>query len=298
MSAATGDHALLIESAGTATINSTISNNTFTAARGTHINRILNSTTASDTVILGNNISNTGVTPVGGGGAAIRLVGGNNAGISPSATFNIANNTMRDSLGTALAVNKLGGTGTFNGTITGNTVGLAAVANSGSAEGSGIFMLTDGAGSYTVTVTGNTVRQFGNYGILLQTGGSGVIGNGTMKAIVTSNTVSNPGTLTFPKNGVQLNAGVTAGDSYGVCLTLGGAGGANAITGTGTDSGTDFRLRQRQSTTVYLPGYAGATSDNAAVVSFVQGNNGGTPTGSALNTVPTTGGGFQGTCPF
>jgi hypothetical protein len=55
-------------------------------------------------------------------------------------------------------------------------------------------------------------------------------------------------------------------------------------------------LRQRQATTIRLPGYAGATNDNTAVVNFVVGNNsaGGTPTGLASNTVP-TGGGFTGT---
>ena len=106
MSPATGDHALLIESLNSAVINTTVQNSTFTAARGTHINRVLNSSASSDTVFTGNTISNTGVAAVSGGGAAIRLFGGNNIGINPSATFNIANNTMRDSLGTALAVNK------------------------------------------------------------------------------------------------------------------------------------------------------------------------------------------------
>ncbi len=289
MSATTGDHALLIESQGTAVINSTVTNNTFTAARGTHINRVLNSSMPSDTVITGNIISNAGVAPVSGGGAAIRVVGGNNTGINASATFNVANNTMQDSLGTAIAVNKLGGTGVFSGSITGNTIGVAATANSGSSQGSGIFMLTDGGGSYTATVTGNTVRQYGNYGIILQTGGSGTIGSGTLKATVTGNVVTNPGTLVFAKNGIHLNAGVTVGDTYGVCLALT----SNAITGTSTDGGTDFRLRQRQSTTVALPGYGGANNDLAAVVAFVQANNGGSPSGAA--TVSGSGGGFVGT---
>jgi hypothetical protein len=296
--AATGDNALSIESLNSAVINTTVQNSFFTAALGTHINRVLNGTGASDTVITGNTISNTGVAAVSGGGAAIRVFGGNNTGINANATFNIANNTMRDSRGAALAVNKLGGMGVFNGTITVNTVGVAGVANSGSSEGSGIFTLTDGSGPYTATLTGNTSRQYGNFGIFVQTGGSGVIGNGDMKVTATGNTVANPGTLVFAKNGAQLNGGVTPGDTYEVCLTLGGAGAlANAITSTGTDGGTDFRLRQRQATTVYLPGYVGANSNDAAVVSFVQGNNGGTPTGSATNTVP-TGGGFLGTCPF
>ena len=289
----------MIESQNSAIINSTVQDSTFTAARGTHIARIVNSSSASDTVITGNTISNTSVTPVSVG--AIRLAGGSNVGgINPSATFNIANNTMRDSLGTALAVNKLGGSGTFNGTIANNTVGDANVADSGSSQGSGISLRTDGTGSYTASVTGNTVRQYGNFGILFQTGGSGVIGSGNMKVTATGNTVSNPGTLVFAKNGVQLNGGVTPGDTYQICLTLGGTGAlANAITGTGTNGGADFQLRQRQSTTVYLPGYGGTPGDNNAVVNFAQANNDPVtiPSGSATNTFP-TGGGFQGTCPF
>ena len=74
---------------------------------------------------------------------------------------------------------------------------------------------------------------------------------------------------------------------------------ANSITGSGANAGTDFRLRQRQSTTVRLPGYAGANNDNTAVVTFVQGNNGGA-SGLASNTVGSGGGGFVGgggTCP-
>ena len=68
-----------------------------------------------------------------------------------------------------------------------------------------------------------------------------------MKVTATGNTVSNPGTLVFAKNGVQLNGGVTPGDTYQICLTLGGTGAlANAITGTGTNGGADFQLRQRQ----------------------------------------------------
>jgi hypothetical protein len=89
-----------------------------------------------------------------------------------------------------------------------------------------------------------------------------------------------------------------------LCAAIGGSGAlANSITGAGTNSvsdptTTDFRLRQRFATTVKLPGYAGAAGDTAAVVSFVQGNNGATPTGSATAAFPTSGGGFiNGTCP-
>lgn len=300
-------NALLIESLGTAVINCTITNNVFLSAPGTHINRVLNASTASDTIINGNNISNAGVAAVSGGGAAIRLFGGsNNATASTaddtnaSATFNISNNTMRDSRGTAIGVSKLGGSGMFVGTIANNIIGLSALSNSGSSEGSGISVVNDGpaGGSFTVAITDNAIRQFNNFGINLQLGGSGIVGASTLNATVTGNTVTNPGTLVFPKNGIQLNAGTTSGDTYTVNLTLGGAGAlSNTITGTGTDGGTDFRLRQRQATTVILPGYTGPARDDtdfdvAEVVAFVQANNDtvSVPSGSAASSSAMLGG--------
>ena len=137
------------------------------------------------------------------------------------------------------------------------------------------------SGTLTVTITGLP---------------SGVDGNAT----VTGNTASNPGTGGLPMNGIHLNGGTVPGDTYAICTKIGGAGAlANTITGSGANGGTDFRLRQRQSTTVRLPGYGGGNTDVAAVVTFEQGNNGGAPTGLASTNAP-PGGGFIGTgttCP-
>ena len=65
------------------------------------------------------------------------------------------------------------------------------------------------------------------------------------------------------------------------------------LSGSGANGGTDFRIRQRMSTTVRLPGYGGAATDTAAVVSFIQGRNTGAETGSATAQSP-PGGGFVG----
>jgi hypothetical protein len=106
----------------------------------------------------------------------------------------------------------------------------------------------------------------------------------------------------FPKNGIHFNVGTVSGDTFSTCAVIGGPGSlANAISSSGkAGSGSpgtdfDFRLRQRQATTIRLPGYAQATSNNAAVQAFVTAQNGadGTPVGEAQNTVP-TGGGFTG----
>ncbi|MBC8096166.1 MAG: hypothetical protein H7Y43_10165, partial [Akkermansiaceae bacterium] len=106
------------------------------------------------------------------------------------------------------------------------------------------------------------------------------------------------------------NIGTIPGDTYAVCAAIGGAGALrNTLVGSGRDGvpptgvgNIDFRLRQRQSTTIRLPGYAGGATDTAAVVAFIQGNNnlGGTPTGLTSVSSP-PGGGFTGgspaTCP-
>ncbi len=151
----------------------------------------------------------------------------------------------------------------------------------------------------TVSITGNQIRQYNNFGIELLTGGGASPTGGALNATITGNTVKEPGTGGLPMNGIHLNGGTVPGDTYQICASVGGAGAlANDITGSGANAGTDFRLRQRQATTVRLPGYGGANNNDAAVVTFVQANNVGAPSGLASNTVP-TGGGFVGgaACP-
>ena len=288
MNTATGSDGLLLETQNTAVINATVENNFFTFAIGDHFQYSNNSAAQTgDVVFTGNTITNTGVTAVSGGGG-IRFVGGSNiGGLNGSMTFNVSDNNIRDARGTTLAVNKLGGSGTFSGTIADNIVGATGASGSGSAEGSGIFVLADGTGTYTAAITGNTVRQYDNFGIFMQTGGSGVVGSAAMNITVTGNTVAEPepvGPGSLATNGFHLNGGVSVGDTYQICVSLSG----NTLAGSGQDSnpagsGTeqDFRLRQRQSTTVRLPGYAGGATDTAAVVAFLQGQNPGAETGLA-----------------
>ncbi|HUQ31150.1 MAG TPA: tandem-95 repeat protein, partial [Pyrinomonadaceae bacterium] len=186
-----------------------------------------------------------------------------------------------------------------------------ATANSGSLEGSAISIVTTETGSHTVTITGNTLRQYNNNGIILQAGGSGIAGNGQLKATIQSNTISNPGNIGLPAgiNGIHLNSGTSPGDSYSVCLTIGGAGALqNNMAGSGAQTqgsttGEDFRFRNRQSTTDYLTAYAGANNDDAAVAAYLKARNSGngvpTATGgtTVTNNTPTSGGWSGAACP-
>jgi hypothetical protein len=297
-----GNDALFVEAQNTAVMNVTVTNSFFTSTRGDHFQFNVTGTPTADLVFTGNTITNNHPATVSGGGG-IRIVSG--AG-SPTVTFTIGGaaglaNTMRDSYGAAIGVTKGAGGGTFTGTIDNNVIGVAGVVDSGSRDGSGISLIMAETGRLDVAVTNNDIYQFNNYGIFLQTGGTAVIGTGDLKAVVTGNLIANPGsTAGFPVNGIHLNGGTLPGDSFRICFTIGGAGALeNNFVGTGKNGGTDFRLRQRQSTTVYLNGYAGANNDDAAVVTFVQNRSTGTPSGTAANTVGSGGGGWSTAgCPF
>ncbi|HEY2322159.1 MAG TPA: tandem-95 repeat protein [Thermoanaerobaculia bacterium] len=295
-STANGNDSLILQGTN-GTMNVTIQNSTFTGAAGDIFQMDLHGTVASDLVFTGNAVSNNHPAIVSGGGGVTLDTGGPSDNVT--FTYNISSNTFSGASGTALGIVKGSGTGTFSGTINGNTIGVSGVPNSGSQAGSAIFVSLIGGGSTTAHITNNQIFQYNNFGIALQIGSNSSGGIGGMNATITGNTIAQPGTSGFSMNGINLNAGTSSGDANFICASIGGAGAlGNSITGSGANGGQDFRLRQRNATTVRLPGYAGANNDTAAVVTFVQSQNGGSPTGSATVAVP-PGGGFVGgaACP-
>ncbi|MDO8389316.1 MAG: tandem-95 repeat protein, partial [Actinomycetota bacterium] len=309
-STAGGNDGILLESSGTASFNATIQNSTFTSARGDLLQFGHGGSGAGDLVVTGNAFSNNhaGIA-TGGGGVSL-----SNEGTSGSTTMNIANNTFRDAVGHAVLIVKSTGASTQTGTFSGNTIGVSGLANSGSKEGDALKLQTAGQGTLSWTVSNNQIFGYNNYGIEVLAGGGATAYGGTINTTITGNTIAQPGntagTLAVSKNGIHFNIGTVVGDTYAACAVIGGSGGlANSISTAGLDavpaSGVgdiDFRFRQRQSTTIRLPGYAGANNDNTAVQGFVSANNAGNgaSAGLAANTVATGGGGFTGTgssCP-
>ncbi|MHC2338379.1 cadherin domain-containing protein [Bradyrhizobium sp. USDA 4454] len=263
------------------TFNATIQGNTFTSARGDLFQLDLHGGVSSDLVLggataaLGNSFSNNNQNITSGGGGITISSGGTND--HANLTFNIANNTMRDAVGTALGISTGSGASSFTGTIDSNTIGVAGVANSGSVQGSDIGFVTMGGANSSVTITNNHLYQYNNDGIELQTGDAVDGGNARLTAIVMGNTASNPGT--FGNHGFELNAGTTAGDAQSVSLTLGGTGAQeNQFLGSGANGGTDIRLRDRFDTTVGLhagdgSSYGGGSTDTAAISAYVLAHN-------------------------
>jgi hypothetical protein len=278
-------------------LNVTVQGSSFTSAAGDLFQLDLHGTVASDLVFTGNTLSNNHPAIVSGGGGV--TIGGGGPGDNQTLTYNISGNTFRDALGAALGISKGVGTGTFTGTIDSNIFGASGVVDSGSKQGADIAILQVGGGAHTTHITNNQIFQYNSFGLQLQVGDNLSGGNGQLNATVTGNTIAQPGSGAAAMNGIMANVGTNTNDAHIACLGLGGAGVlANSLTGSGKNGGTDFRLRQRMATTIRLPGYAGANNDNTAAVNFIRGNNGGTPSGLAANTVP-TGGGFVGgaACP-
>jgi hypothetical protein len=218
----------------------------------------------------------------------------------------IDDNTFRDAVGPGVLVVKTTGASVQTGTFTNNDIGVAAATNSGSAEGSALKLQTVGQGNDNWTVTGNTIRGYNNFGVEVLAGGGASASGGAINATITGNTITAPGntagTITIPKQAVHLNIGTVPGDTYAACAVISGnsiaTGGADGVPATGVN--VDVRLRQRQSTTIRLPGYSGSPTDTAAVQAFVAANNpGGTAVLAQVNSPP--GGGFTGgapaTCP-
>ncbi|WP_210190269.1 cadherin repeat domain-containing protein [Bradyrhizobium sp. NAS96.2] len=271
----------LVFQATDGTFNATIQSSTFTSARGDLFQLDLHGGVSSDLVLggasagLGNSFSNNNQNIVSGGGGITISSGG--TGDHANLTFNIANNTMRDAVGTALGISTGSGASSFTGTIDSNTIGVAGVTNSGSSQGSDIGFITDGGANSSVTITNNHLYQYNNDGIQVQTGDAVDGGNARLTAIVMGNTVSNPGT--FGNHGFELNAGTVTGDAQSVSLTMGGTGTQeNQFLGSGANGGTDIRLRDRFDTTVGLhagdgTSYSGGSTDTAAISAYVLSHN-------------------------
>jgi Bacterial Ig domain len=298
-SATGGSDGIFLESGvgTTSSLKATVTGSTFTGSRGDHVQVNVAGNSGGDFVFTGNLVSNSMA-----GGAGTLAFSGGNAGTT---TMDVENNTIRDGDQVGLKLVKSGGTGTLTALVNGNTIGVAAVADSGSKTGSGFSIDQRGGGAANLTLTNNSIRQYNNMGIDLQAGG-GVAGqSGQLNVAVSGNTVSNPGTnpaLSVASYGLHVNSGTGVGDTFATCVNIG----TNSITGSARNTGvggTDFRFRQRQSTTVKLVsstgGYAGANTDTTAVTFYIQSKLGGAPTGSSSVSSP-PGGGFTGggtSCP-
>jgi hypothetical protein len=177
--------------------------------------------------------------------------------------------------------------------VSGNTIGTAT-ANSGASQSS-LIRVEDHApsGDLTASVTNNVVQSWNNGpAINFQAGDTNNV-DASLDVTVTGNTISNPGANT--QHGIVVNAGADINGTNLVCTDIK----TNDVNlgATPPNGGSAIRERQRNGSTVKLPGYVGANTDTAAVISFLSGQNTihGAPV-TATVAVPPGGGFIGGTC--
>ncbi|MGZ5431562.1 MAG: hypothetical protein ACXWH7_01445, partial [Thermoanaerobaculia bacterium] len=133
-----------------------------------------------------------------------------------------------------------------------------------------------GGGVLKSLITQNTINYAGTQrAILLQAGQDG---NGSVEATITDNDIDIQ--LDGAGNavtGILAQSAITGpGVTTAVCVDIGGGGAAsNTFTHSlgGAMAGGDIRVRQRNDGTMRLPGYGGAATDTAAVITYLTGRN-------------------------
>jgi hypothetical protein len=292
-----GNQGITLEGLGSSTMNATIQNSALTASRSTHFQFKADGSGGGDLDYLDNDVSNNHPA-VGTGGGAVLFQGGAGGGTVDILVDNDGDgtNTFRDAKGPAVIFEKtIGAAATFNGTIDSADIGVAATANSGSSEGSGLRAEHEGGGTMNMTVTNNEVYQYNNFGMDFQAG-DGIAQTGTINLNVQSNTVANPGNLnvgTF--QGIRLNNGVSVTDDFDTCYRLV----SNVASNSGRNGGHDLRVLSRGLGDVRLPGAPVTTEDAAgdtAVGNYMLANNTAV-TSSATRANSGTWSGTGATCP-
>jgi hypothetical protein len=206
-------------------------------------------------------------------------------GSSGTNTFNITNNNLQTNVASssqAINVNRLAdptftGFGLFSGTVSGNTIGTAGVANSGSDVGDGITVKTNGNGGTTrISILNNIIRSYGQHGIGISARDAST--GHTLHARVQGNNIAN-GEAGLSLDGINVTMGALNTDVISMCLDIGGSGGsANTVT-----SAVRNGIRVRSSglpaanVTLTLPSY-----DNSGATYFANRNP--AATGAAANT--------------
>ncbi|RWN97538.1 MAG: S-layer family protein [Mesorhizobium sp.] len=221
---------------------------------------------------------------------------GDNSDVSLVATGNTLSSTAA---GDFVVVSLLGSAFdngfTFDARIESNTI---TVANGLIADGISVF--NAGGGAMRVGIKNNSIDYAGTQrAILVQTGQDGA---GSILAQITGNAIDMK--LDGAGNavaGILVQSGITSptGDGSSIDLNIGGAGAlANTFTHSlgGTMAAGDIRVRQRNNGTINLSGYAGAPTDLAAAIAYLNGRN--TVVSASTATADSTGFTGLATAPF
>jgi hypothetical protein len=294
-SSGAGNDGVVIQARTSATVTADIKNSEFSANFGDHFNG-----TGDDSANVTFNFGNNGANTLTGGGAgslgqSITIQTG--VAWAGTGSANVANNSINGAIDTPININ-IGGTGTFNAKVDGNTIGTSGVANSGTtgnkdairivANGDASVDATPNGGTLTAAVRNNTIQQVSGNGIFVIARDGGTVADPILLNItITGNTLKepNPG-----NNAIRLESGATSTDHATLNADIGGAGAAeNDVQGDwGVPVGADeIRLRHQFSALCrfILRDLGANQSTGGPVATYLAGRNTTFPPATASATI-------------
>ena len=300
-----GNDGVVTQNFGTATVNIEVRNSDFSANVGDHFNATADGS-ANLHVQFGNNGGNT---LTGGAPGALGQSIGLQTGVGWAGSGNafVSNNSINGAVDTPININ-IGGTGVFEATVDGNTIGTAGVAGSGTtankdairivANGDASVDATPDGGTLTAAVTNNTIQQISGRGILALARDGGTAGDPIrLHLTITGNLLRE--SPNSGGQGIRVEAGATSTDDVLVHANIGGAGAlANVFQddwGANLPAGIDFdeiRITHGFSANCQfiLTGLGANTSTVSTVAAYLSGRNT-LPGGVGVASASITGGG-------
>jgi hypothetical protein len=259
-----GRHGIHLTGSGAGSMGLTLTDSAITDNAGTGLLVRGSGATNGDVSASGNRFD--------GNGVGVNLV----ASLADDLAFTIADNTLLDTIGNAIQVITPAppfGTSdaeVIRGTIRDNVIG-GSTAGSGSSDLIGIAIDVNGDADAVIAVTGNTISHTDQQGIFVQArlDNDGDAAVGRLDLTLRDNTVATPDDdSAFPfetVHGVQIESRNTTQ----VCLDI--ADNDSASVG----SGSDFRVRQRDTSTFSLERFVGSGTSVSDVAAFIAAQNAG-----------------------
>ena len=251
---------------GGATATVLIDGVTFHGSRGDMVQTTVNGTGTLNTTLT-NNIMHNAHADITAAGGGITIGGGEN----PSnyvLNYNITNNSIRGPEGQAIFISTIGSSGTINGVIANNTIGVndanrpqasTAQATTGSSTGNAIDIRNEkfsGAGNllHAVRIDNNTITDFVQSGIYIRSNNQGG-GTGRVEATIVNNTIEEVGPTTF--GGISLIAGGASGSDTGMLGIVLTNNRVNLDNTSGLDGDNNAIVIDQVSASslIYVPGY-------------------------------------------
>lgn len=231
-SATHGGSSVLYDAASGATFNWTISNSSFTASRSHMLIATQHGGSRMDAIVSTNNFVNAAAAAnILSGAAGILLQGGDLGAADLS--FNITGNnisTPSGAKGAGITIFKATNStsGTFDGTIASNNIGVVGQTLSGASNSAPAIWIQDhGAGTFNTLIQNNIIVEYGEEAIDLQgTGTPANLRTSILNASVFGNIVTPNATNAFC--GLNIEQGAVAGDAGTMNIVVGNANGASS----------------------------------------------------------------------